>query len=103
VELQLKETDNLNNYNMIHINEIKISLMEKEKDFNINENGKGNYIIKSSATFLPDKYLFERNSHSDLGWQFQTEAIKKYYLSMAKDVLDIVKNELWVYIAKERE
>jgi len=35
--------------------------MEKEKDFNINENGKGNYIIKSSATFLPDKYLFERN------------------------------------------
>jgi len=49
------------------------------------------------------KYLFERNSHSDLGWQFQTEAIKKYYLSMAKDVLDIVKNELWVYIAKERE
>ena len=37
--------------------ECKISLMEKEKDFSVDDKGKGNYIIRTSGTFLPEEYL----------------------------------------------
>lgn len=31
--------------------------MEKEKDFSVDEDGRGNYIIRASGTFLPEEYL----------------------------------------------
>ena len=42
---------------MKKIKECKISLMEKDKDFSISEEGKANYIIRTSGTFLPENYL----------------------------------------------
>lgn len=42
---------------MKKILEFKVSLMEKDKDFSINENGKGNYIIRATGTFKPEEYL----------------------------------------------
>ena len=31
--------------------------MEKEKDFEVDEKGRGNYVIRSSGTFLPEEYM----------------------------------------------
>jgi len=37
--------------------ECKVSLMEKDKDFSVNKEGKGNYIVRSSGRFLPNEYF----------------------------------------------
>jgi len=42
---------------MKKVNEFKISLMEKPKDFLVDEEGKGNYIIRSSGVFKVEEYL----------------------------------------------
>lgn len=42
---------------MKKVKEFRVSLMEKEKDFSIDEEGRGNYIIRASGTFLPEEYL----------------------------------------------
>ncbi len=33
--------------------------MERDKDFSIDEQNKGNYIIRTSGTFEPEKYIME--------------------------------------------
>ena len=35
-------------------------------------------------------YIFERNCHSDLGWQFQTKEMQDFYIKQAKDILNIM-------------
>ena len=44
---------------MNKIIECKLALMEKEKDFSMNDKSEGNYIIRSSAMFKPEEYLEE--------------------------------------------
>lgn len=42
---------------MKRVLECKVSLMEKEKSFSVDEEGRGNYIIRSSGTFLPEEFM----------------------------------------------
>ena len=42
---------------MENIREFKISLMQKDKENKINEEGKESFIVKTSATFNLEKYL----------------------------------------------
>lgn len=42
---------------MKKVKEFRVSLMEKEKDFSIDERGRGNYIIRASGTFNVQEYL----------------------------------------------
>jgi hypothetical protein len=47
---------------MKRVKECKVSLMEKDHEFSVDENGRGNYIIRTSGTFLPEDYM-EQNPH----------------------------------------
>jgi hypothetical protein len=42
---------------MKRVLECKVSLMEKEKGFSVDDEGKGNYIIRSSGTFRPEEFM----------------------------------------------
>lgn len=61
------------------IKEFKISLMEKSTDFNIDDQQKGEYIIKSTASFSPNEYLQKINK-SDLS----TEEYNQYILDSSE-------------------
>ena len=42
---------------MRKITQCKISLMEKDTNFSIDDKGKGNYIIRSTGSFNPEEYI----------------------------------------------
>jgi len=42
---------------MEKIKEIKVSLLEKEENFNIDESNKGNYIARASESIFPELFL----------------------------------------------
>jgi hypothetical protein len=69
---------------MIHIKELKMSLMQKDETFVLDENNKGNYIIKSTATFFPDKYLVGKNMLSTI----EPNDYVKFILDSAKMIYD---------------
>ena len=50
---------------MKRVLECKVSLMEKDVDFSLDNEGKGNYIIRSSATFLPEKYIEQNPEYKE--------------------------------------
>lgn len=59
--------------------------MDKEENFQISEEGKGNYIIRSSATYFPDAYL-EKMGNPELS--------DSEYLQYLEDSVNLVYNQL---------
>lgn len=45
---------------MKKIDEFKVSLMEKDADFEIDDKGKGNYIIRTSGTFNAKEFFSDK-------------------------------------------
>lgn len=89
--------------------ECKISLMEKEKDFSVDKDGRGNYIIRSSGTFLPEEYIEQnpsiKKAHDD-------EESYMDYISQAAGIIaenlqdenpDIVADSIGIWITFDDE
>ena len=87
---------------MKRIVECKISLMEKEKDFSIDDKGKGNYIIRSSGIFNPENYLkgedFEEIIEPDEYMGFIENAISLVYDNLIIESKDQVKDAVGLWI-----
>jgi hypothetical protein len=51
---------------MKKILECKISLMEKDQNFSIDEKGKGNYIVRATGKFKPEEYIQQWSNGEEL-------------------------------------
>lgn len=63
--------------------------MEKDSNFSIDDKGKGNYVIRSSGTFEPEKYIME-NAHSQ---DFTKEEYKGFVQNAITVIYDSLLNE----------
>jgi len=86
---------------MKKILECKVSLMEKDTNFSIDEKSKGNYIIRTTGKFEPEKYIMERafvqGMLQDQYLEFMENAIQMIYdnlIENAKTSFDTVG--LWI-------
>jgi len=71
---------------MKKILECKISLMEKDANFSIDKKSKGNYIVRTTGTFNPEKYIVE--------WGFSQEMKQKEYLDFVANALLMIYDNL---------
>lgn len=69
---------------MKRIKECKVSLMEKEKNFEVDQDGRGNYVVRSSGTFLPEEYL---DSNPGIRAQIEDEESYMDYVSQAAGLI----------------
>ena len=60
--------------------------MEKEKNFSIDNKSKGNYIIRSSGTFEPEKYIIEYASSQNF--------TQEEYKAFVENAISIIYNNL---------
>lgn len=93
---------------MKKIIECKISLMEKDQNFSIDEKGKGNYIVRATGTFKPEEYLQQWSNGEELKEDeyrsFIENALMMIYDNMleraSEDKLDTVG--LWITFDDEK-
>ena len=71
---------------MKKILECKISLMEKDTNFSIDEKSKGNYIIRTTGTFEPEKYIME--------WAFAQDMDQDQYLEFVNNAVLMIYDNL---------
>ena len=69
---------------MKRIDEFKVSLMSKDADFEIDEKGKGNYIIKETGTFNAKKFFEEKEVSDDEYMEFIERAMVAIYENLPK-------------------
>lgn len=71
---------------MKKVKEFRVSLMEKEKDFSIDEEGRGNYIIRASGTFNVQEYFRDKGEiDSEEERSFIESAIVAIYNQLPKE------------------
>ena len=81
--------------------------MEKDNNFSIDDKGKGNYIIRSSGTFEPEKYIMENVSFQDFDQDeylsFVENAISMIYDSLLNENKETVFHTVGLWITFEGE
>jgi hypothetical protein len=73
---------------MKKIKEFRISLMEKDSDFSLNEENKGNYIIRTTGKFLPEEYI------QKLGVETEEEFKETDYLEFIGNAMLVIYDNL---------
>jgi hypothetical protein len=90
---------------MKKILECKVSLMEKDINFSIDEESKGNYIIRTSGTFNPEKVLEDRTNKfiitEDEYKSFVETAIMTIYEDLLENSTDKKVDTVGIWITFE--
>lgn len=73
---------------MKKVKEFRVSLMEKDENFSISEEGKGNYIIRASGTFNTEEFFKDKEELSEEEYRnFMEGAIVAVYNQIPKEIL----------------
>ena len=78
---------------MKRITECKVSLLEKPGDFAIDTEGQGNYIMKTTGTFYPEKYLEQWAKGEDPSEKDYEDFIHSVFLGIYENLLEQKKDE----------
>ena len=80
--------------------EIKVSLMEKEKEFILDNDSKGNYIIKSTGIIQTQKYLDDNNIILDNNdyLEYIYDTVKLIYTNLIEKLNETVVDTVGMWI-----
>ncbi|HPI81624.1 MAG TPA: hypothetical protein PK122_00125 [Candidatus Paceibacterota bacterium] len=80
---------------MNRIEKIKVSLMEKDTENKITEENKAAFIIRSSGTFFPEKYLAENGEDTDA--DFSLDEYKEFIGNSVSGIYDSLVSQTGDY------